>query len=68
MVKCQINQIASLINGSILNATNRIAVRSVVLEHEGITAIEVEDARIGITNRTAPIDGFGTDIEERTIA
>lgn len=38
MVKCQINQIATLIKLSILNATNRVSERSTVGEHRGIAA------------------------------
>ena len=68
MVKCQNCQIASLIKGSILKATNRESVRSEVGVHVGIAATEVEAARIGAANRTAPIEAEGTDTEERTIA
>ena len=48
-------QIASLIKGSILNATNRVAVRSVEAACGGSAAIEGEGARKGGVNRTAPI-------------
>ena len=67
MVKCLINQIAALIKVSILKATNSVSVCSVVGVHVGIAAIEVEVARIGAANRTAPIVAVGTDIVERTI-
>ena len=53
---------------SILEATHREAVRSVVVEHGGIAAAEAEVARVSATNRTAPIVAEGTDIGERTIA
>ncbi len=52
---------------SILNATHRESVRSVVGVHVGIAAEEAEVARIGAANRTAPIVAVGTDLEERTI-
>lgn len=53
---------------SILKAAHRVAACSEAGIHEGIAAIEVEDARKGAANRTAPIAAEGTDIEERTIA
>ena len=53
---------------SILEATHRESVRSVVVAHAGIAAAEEEEARVSATNRTAPIAAAGTDIEERTIA
>lgn len=53
---------------SILKATNRVPVCSDVGAHSGSAAIEVEEARTGTANRTAPIAAAGTDIEERTIA
>lgn len=52
----------------ILKAPNRAPDRSEVGIHAGIAAIEVEVARTGTANRTAPIVAVGTDIEERTIA
>lgn len=52
----------------ILKAAHRVSVCSVVGIHVGIAAIEVEVARIGAANRTAPIVAVGTDIVERTIA
>ena len=67
IVKCQINQIASLIKVSILEATHRVSVGSDVGEHGGIAAVEVEDARSSTYNRTAPIDADGTNTAERTI-
>ena len=53
---------------SILEATHREPVRSVVGVHAGKVADEVEAARGSATNRTAPIVAAGTDIAERTIA
>lgn len=61
--KCQKCQIASLIKVSILNATNRHAVCTLVGGHVGIAAKEVQVLRIGATNRTTPIGAAGTDIE-----
>ena len=52
---------------SILKATNSESECSVAGVHAGIAATEVEVARIGAANRTAPIAAVGTDIEERTI-
>lgn len=52
----------------ILKATNRVPVRSGDGDHIGIAAKEVEAARTGATNRTAPIVAVGTDKVERTIA
>ena len=68
MVKCQINQIASLIKVSILKATNSESVGSFAGPHDGSAAIEVEATRTGTANRTAPIVAVRTDIEERTTA
>ena len=68
MVKWQINQIAALIKVSILKAAHRLSARSVAGVHEGIAAAEVEVARIGTTNRTAPIVAVGADIVERPTA
>jgi len=51
---------------SILKATHREPVRSVAAEHAGIAAAEVEEARIGVANSTAPIEAAGTNIVERT--
>ena len=53
---------------SILKATNGESVRPVAAEHVGIAAAEVQAARTGTANRTAPIVAVGTDIAERTIA
>ena len=53
---------------SILEATHRESVRSVVGGHEGIAAEEAEVARKGTANRTAPIVAGRPDIDERTIA
>ena len=53
---------------SILEATHREAESSVVVDHGGIAAAEVEVTRESATNRTAPIAAEGTDTEERTIA
>ena len=61
-------KIIKLIKVSILKATNRVAECSVIGIHIGIAEIEVEDARIGAANRTAPIEAVGTDIVERTKA
>ena len=53
---------------SILKATNRKAACSAVDDQAGSAAEEVEVARVGTTNRTAPIGAAGPDIVERTIA
>ena len=53
---------------SILEATHRDSVRSVVVGHVGIAAVEVEEVGAGAINRTAPIGAVGTNNEERTIA
>ena len=53
---------------SILKATHSESECSVVGVHAGIAAIEVEEARIGAANRTAPIVAAGTDTAERTTA
>ena len=55
-------------NAIILKATNSVSVCSVVGVHAGIAAVEVEVARIGAINLTAPIVAVGPDIVERTIA
>lgn len=52
---------------SILDATHRESDRAAVGIHIGIAAAEVEGARIGAANRTAPVVAEGTDIGERTI-
>ena len=52
---------------SILKATNSETERPVDGVHDGIAATEVEVARNGAANRTAPIVAVGTDIVERTI-
>ena len=67
MVKCQINQIASLIKVSILKTTNREPIRTVVGFDEGRAASEAEAAGKGAANRTGPIVTVGTDRVERTI-
>ena len=54
-------------SGLVLKATNSESVRSADGAHGGIAAMEVEVARIGAANRTAPIAADGTDIAERTI-
>jgi len=64
IVKCQINQIASLIKVSILEATHRVAACSVVGEHVGTAAEEEEAAGTSTANRTAPIETEGTNIVE----
>ena len=61
-------QIATLLKVSILKATNRAPERSEAGVHVGSIANEVEAARIGTANRTAPIDAAGTYKAERTIA
>ena len=61
-------KIIKLIKVSILKATNRASERSAVGIHTGRAATEVEAARIGAVNRTAPIAAEGTDNAERTIA
>ncbi len=53
---------------SILKATNRVTVRSVAGAHIGTAAREIEVARTGAANRTAPIVAAGTDKAERTRA
>ena len=52
---------------SILDATDRVAVRTKVCSHEGI-AVEAEAARTATVNRTTPIEADGTHIDERSIA
>ena len=49
---------------SILEATHRVPVRSVVGAHIGIAAVEVEVARIGAANRTAPIAAAGSEVQQ----
>ena len=61
-------QIATLIKVSILKATNRETACSVEGAHIGSTATEVEAARKGTANRTAPIVAVGTYNAERTSA
>ena len=68
IVKCQINQIASLIKVSILEATHSVTACSVVVVNAGIAAAEAEVASAGVINRTAPVVAEVTDIEGRTIA
>lgn len=53
---------------SILKATNRAPECSAAGAHSGKAAKEVEVARIGTANRTAPIVAEGIDTEERTKA
>ena len=69
IVKCQINQIASLIKVSILEATHRESACSVEgAAHAGIAAAEDEAARTSTANRTAPIVAVGTtNTDESTI-
>ena len=61
-------QSATLFKGSILKATYRVSVCSVVGVHVGIATIEVQVACICTANRTTPIVAVGTYIVERTIA
>ena len=56
-----------LIKVSILEATHRESVCSVVVAHVG-TAAESEAAGVSAKNRTAPVVSAGTDKAERTIA
>ncbi len=65
IVKCQINQIASLIKASILEATHREPARSAVAVHAGTAAAEAEAAGVGANNRTAPIVAVGPHMVER---
>lgn len=44
---------------SILDATHRAPVRSVIAEHVGNAAVEIEAAGADAINRTAPIDAAG---------
>ncbi len=53
---------------SILKATHRVTARAIVGVHIGTGTAEVEVARVGATNRTAPIEAVGPNIAERTIA
>ena len=53
---------------SILKATHRGTVRSIVGGHIGIAATEEEAAGIRTTHRTAPIAAAGPNIVERTTA
>ena len=53
---------------SILNATHRDSVCSVVGAVDGTDVVEVEEARNNTANRTAPIVAGATNIAERTIA
>ena len=53
---------------SILEATHREPVRSVVVAHAGIAADEAEVEGEGAINRTDPVVAVGTDIAERTTA
>ena len=68
MVKSQINQIASLIKVSILNATNRRSDSSGggTRVGTGVDVAEAEDVPIGTTNRTAMNFANGSDTGERT--
>ncbi len=53
---------------TILKATNREAVCTVVGIHVAIAAVEVEVAGIGTTDRTTPIVAIATYIVEAAIA
>lgn len=53
---------------SILDATHRAPVRSVIAEHVGNAAVEAEVAGEGAINRPAPIAAEGTHSVERTNA
>lgn len=53
---------------SFLEATHREPARSVVAEHAGSAAVEVEEAGVGAINRTAPTEAEGTHMVERTKA
>ena len=53
---------------SILEATHRGPVRSVVADHVGIAAEEAEAEGEGAINRTAPIGAEEPNSVERTIA
>ena len=64
----KIFSIFSVLEQLIFKATHRKAVSSVEVEHVGIGAVEVEAARTGTTNRTAPTSTVGTDTVERTTA
>ena len=60
VVKCQINQIASLIKVSILEATHRVSACMEAARHGGIEGPEIEALRISSATcvgkvRTAPI-------------
>lgn len=59
------NQITSLIKASILNTTNREPVRSLGGAHAG-SDTEVEEARFGAANRTAPILADAAAVERTT--
>lgn len=52
----------------ILEATDRKPERSIAGDHEGVAAVEDEDARKGAANRTRPVVAEATDIIERPIA
>ena len=58
---------SSFFIGLIFYAADREAVYSVEVVHVGIAIVEVEEASISTTNRTAPIVADGPDIEEQTI-
>jgi len=53
---------------TILKATDREAVRAVVVVHVGIAAVEVQVPRVSTIYGTRPIVAVGTHIVERTIA
>ena len=51
----------------ILNAANRVTVRTGAVGHGGLTAAEEKGFGIGNINRTAPIPAKATGIGEQTI-
>ena len=61
-------QIASLIKGSILKATNREAARTEVAAHAGIAAVEEQVQRARTIYGTRPIVAVATHIAERAKA
>ena len=51
----------------ILNASNTASVSSGEVGHVGTATVEVQEARIGASNRAAPIIAIVIDFVERTI-
>jgi hypothetical protein len=51
----------------ILNAANRVTVRTGAVGHEGLTAVEKKGFGIDKINRTAPIPANATGTGEQTI-